>query len=556
MWKLRSSKYFSHIYCSILLLSFSHPVATLGQCIHSPLQFQGREKIVTRPLMHGVGNSSMKITTSSKPARLYFNQGLSLLHGFWWNEALDAFIQAARLDNSCAMAYWGKYQVLSNALAFKQETVSMQRADALRKAKALAPFASERERDYINAIDLLESSGSASYLKAMEALASRYPDDLEAKLILILFILQDESMSVIPGKEPERWSQCRDTLYDLLKSHPQSAAVHHYWIHLVEGTKRPQDALSSARVLPRIAPKAPHLIHMPGHIFFRLGYYQQARISFLASMKLEREYSNLEEISPESSWNYLHNLSYLVVNCSEDGHYKEGLRWARIVGDPVAEALLSMRYGYWDAAIRACESVKSFHTLHSAAPSPELYRNGLLIYAKGMSALDKMLIQKAEEQVMLLAPIIDEYAQKQFKTDPGPYSELYEKILTIALLELRGSIESKKGNHLSAIEIFKAAIEREKEIIYLDPPQNFRSMKESLGYAYLRANNFESAQDVFKQEMLLRPQNVHAALGLARCFAMAGQKKEALKTYKSILRMWRSADRDLPQIIEARAWVK
>jgi hypothetical protein len=218
-------------------------------------------------MIAGVGDSHLTITTSSPDAQRWFDQGLSLLHCFWDFEALRAFREAARLDPACAMCQWGIHRAMEFGGSSDDEMKPV-----VAKMQELAPKASDHEQRYIRSI--VESAGkkgeeaSKVYQREMEALIYRYPDDLDAKLLLGLSIQSgfDETGDPRPGE-----LYAIAILRDLLHNHPDSAAANHYWIHAVEASEHPEWALESAEKLGRLTPGAGHMVHMPGHIFYRTG---------------------------------------------------------------------------------------------------------------------------------------------------------------------------------------------------------------------------------------------------------------------------------------------
>ena len=223
----------------------------------------------------GLGQSHIAITTKSPEAQQWFDQGLALLHSFWDYEALRAFEQAIRLDPDCALCHWG----LSRALAFGNREQAAK--DELAKAKDLMAKATEHERFYIlaavNEQDDKDKGkdNSTAYRDQMQKLVDRYPDDIEAKLFLIDGGLD---WGYKPDGEP-----LPDTIYvqsmlrDILHSDPRNAAANHYYIHAVESSKHPEWALPSADLLGELAPASSHMVHMPGHIYYRVGNYEKAR---------------------------------------------------------------------------------------------------------------------------------------------------------------------------------------------------------------------------------------------------------------------------------------
>src|ERR1700722_13234361 len=268
----------------------------------------------------GIGDSHLQITTKSPEAQAWFDQGLNLTHCFWEFEAYRAFKEAARLDPDAAMAGWGIVQSVSQYPAMDDEKKA-----ALAKAKALMPSVTEHERFYIRAQQKEENDG---YLREMEALIDQFPADLDAKLFLAISSPYSYDRDGRPAKYG-LYSQM--LLHDVLRADPNSAAAHHYMIHVVESSFHAQDVVPDAEALTGLAPGSGHMIHMPGHIYYRIGQYDRARDSFLASKKFEEEYKRQEQLTTVDAWNYPHNLSYLIASDVESGRVKEATEMATLL---------------------------------------------------------------------------------------------------------------------------------------------------------------------------------------------------------------------------------
>ena len=363
------------------------------------------------PLMKNIGSSEIKITTKSEQAQKYFNQGLNLMHAFWDVEAYRAFREAARMDETSAMAYWGIY----NSLAQNSQEMAEERSAALKKAVELLPTVSDHEQFYIRAISLLaeQGKGRAAWISEMEALIDKYPQDVEAKLLLANSLSSPASSYLPDGRPREGKLYGQAILKNLLVTNPEHLAVHHYWIHAVENGPRPEEALPSCEKIEKIAPNSGHLLHMPGHIYYRLGMYEKARKAFLKSLEFDLKYMQEQKIHPINNWNYTHNLDYLVANSAEEGRYKEAAKYAKMLaevpsdnerlkatglgyllyGGYTALTRLQMRFGLWDEAVKDLQiSNQTAQTLS------EKYQTGILSYLKGMSAVEKSNSGRSEQK--------------------------------------------------------------------------------------------------------------------------------------------------------------
>jgi tetratricopeptide (TPR) repeat protein len=299
---------------SLALIAVGVITITRGQ---SPVcHVPGQTKAATKParLQDGFGKIHLPITTESANAQAFFDQGLALLHSFWFYEADRSFAEAARLDPDCAMAQWGI------AMAAINDT---RRDEAVKRAEALSNKVTKRERLYIAAVaaryegqkDAVQNNpflgATESYRQALRRLVAAYPDDLEAKLFPALALLSGYERDGRPKPgTTEAIALCRLVL---LKD-PNHSAAHHYLIHALEASRRPQDAAPSADVYGSLVPAVGHAVHMPGHIYVHVNRWDDAARVFEASAELDRKYMREEgESSDHTAGPYSHNLHFLAT---------------------------------------------------------------------------------------------------------------------------------------------------------------------------------------------------------------------------------------------------
>ena len=534
------------------------------------------------PLMQGIGEAGLKITTSSEQAQAYFNQGLRLLHCFWDFEAYRAFKEATRLDPSAAMAYWGEYEALK--MSGRHGSVREEKDAALAKAKSLADHASDHEQLYIRAAAHErhddDSGDSEAYRRVMETLIDRYRDDLDAQAFLALEEMNGYKINGHPNGG-ELYSQA--LLRNLLAAHPDNAAANHYWIHAMEGSSRPEEALRSADALGRLAPTSGHMVHMPGHIYWRVGDYERARQAFIVSTRADEAYMAAQQIHPDEDWNYAHNLAYLVAACAEAGRYQEGLQWAaKLRGMPAPTGMTSARFAIWaggsvarlrirfsDWKAGETETIEFGTDASAASPAAKDYAEGLRLYAKGMAAIERGDPKGAFEKSETLDAMLwrleaskpkekdldeDEDEEKSQEADDDGLTSVLNLLGTLSL-DLRANIKSVQGGDAEALQLFQKALEYEQDLGYSEPPQFFRPEQESLGDAYLGTHQCDKARDAFEQALKQRPKSGHALYGIARSYALAGDAPKAAQAYQDFLASWQHADPDLPQIKQAKSWL-
>jgi len=521
----------------------------------------------------GVGNSHLAITTSSPKAQQWFDQGLSLLHCFWDFEALRAFREAARLDPDCAMCQWGIHRAMEFGGSSEEELKPV-----VSKMKELAPKASDHEQRYIRSV--VESAGkkgeeaSKAYRHEMEAMIYRYPDDLDAQLFLGLSLESgfDEKGDPRPGE-----LDAIAILREVLRNHPDNAAANHYWIHAVEGSEHPEWALESAAKLGSLTPGSGHMVHMPGHIFYRTGNYEKARECFLNAIEVDEAYLRSQKLEPRDDWNYAHNLSYLIANSAEQGRAKEALDYAArlepLARDPAGSdnpgfyviqiggtrPRLAIRFGKWREAI---EHPVDFGIPENKLPvAAKALRDGMVIYARAMQALERGEIDGAARESdtldALLWRLMRDRTDHADKTDDkaealNNVAQRVEKILSVASKELAGNVASHRGSYERAKELLQQAVEAEKKLGYSEPPQYSRPALESLGYAAIRAGKWDEARDAFRQVLAARPRSGFGYYGIALAYDKEGNRDAAARAYQDFLDSWKHADGDLETVRAAK----
>ena len=269
------------MYRRLLACLFLWPLLTVAESTDEMSTLDYIDSIAPPPFMRGVGNSHLEITTTSKDAQAFFDQGVSLLHDFWWFEAYRAFQHAARLDPEAAMPHWGQYHAASSMANLSQEERQERLDEAVAKIKALRPGTSRREQYYLDALIALHENegdaGVAEHNRILLALINQYPDEIEARLFLWREL--DTGYDADGNPKP-------DQLYGQLllerefADHGDHQGLLHYWIHNQEPGQHPESALVAARRLARLAPNSGHIVHMPGHIYYLMGDYAPAHEQF------------------------------------------------------------------------------------------------------------------------------------------------------------------------------------------------------------------------------------------------------------------------------------
>lgn len=538
------------------------------------------EKLPPPVHISGIGNAHLEITAAAE-AQIWFDQGLNLLHDFWDYESARAFEQAVRVDPECAMCFWGLYQ----AESFYHSTAQGLAGNALRRASELKEHVSTRERLYIEAAVAREEAihdpnPRPLYAEAeqlLQKLVKDYPEDVQARIFLSNASGKD-SLAVLEG---------------VLKEYPEDSSANHYYIHDLEASDHPEKALHSAEILGRLAPASGHMVHMPGHIFFRLGDYARAEKAFAESLEVDERYMREQHVDPDNDWNYVHNLMYFVADLLEQGKFDEATRIStKITGARgklestlyinSARDSISRLDPRLPVALRTADFSRVLILVKASAvrpgmPNLEFLRRCLADLASGMISVNQGNLAASERMSERLDAELYRMSQQHkppafMPTMPPPTAAapsgppklavmpdaLLDPLLStlsIMSLELRGSLAAAQGNIDDAKALFARAATEEKALGYREPPNYIRPVGETEGAAMLRARRWGDAKVAFEKALSERPHSGFALYGIAAANEALGDLPAASRMYSEVLAAWKDADAGLPQIAHARAYL-
>jgi len=513
-------------------------------------------------LRDGFGHVHLPITTRSPVAQAFFDQGLALLHAFWFYEADRSFAEAARLDPECAMAQWGIAMAALN---------TARRDEAVKRAKALGRYASPREQLYIKAVEVRyrgrttavqnnPSLGSTeAYRQALRRLAIAYPDDEEARLFLALALLSgyEPDGSPTPGTR-----EAVSLIHTVLAAHPEHPAAHHYLIHALESGRRPQDAVASADLYGSLVPNVGHAVHMPGHIYVHVNRWEDAAAAFETSAALDRAYMTDEkELSDHTAGPYAHNLHFLATVYGYEGRYRDGVRVtaelltvAAQPGESASRAALEgrlatlrlmVRFERWDDILDGrLPDAGGFAVV-------EAWRH----YALGLAHSGRGDVPQARAELRALTKATDHVEGELNESATAPQAALQLRqtlALTVAPLELEGRILAREGKPDAAIAMLHRALDRETRIGYSEPPLYPHPMQEVLGQALLDLKRWPDAAAMFEAALERDPGSGRALFGVMEALQQQGRDAEARRAYLEFRTAWAHADADLPQMQRAR----
>lgn len=484
-------------------------------------------------LMDGVGHSSLKINTTSPLAQQYFSQGVSLLHCFWDFEAYRSFKEAIHQDSAAIMPYWG---LLHTILFIDNKEFDDDKAMAIKNLDTLVSKAEGYEALYARGIlDQAKTGNPEGYMKNLEYIVHQYPDDTDAKLFLALFNMSGYDAEKNP-REGNMYSEY--LLRDLLKTNPENHGVHHYWIHQMEDCC-PEEALESANKLALLAPKSGHIVHMPGHIYYKMGDYKKAHDQFIEAMKVDSAYMVEQHISELDNWNYIHNINYLLANCAQDGRYEEGLYYAHKLESMVPNkdrmdmhrraffyqgkivpAVMEMRFGSWDNAVKKFNLIDNSDSLYGSEEMD--YKKALTLFSSGMSALEKKDIEAASRYSDKLDALF--WRNSQYENEDDRLKNRNLNTLKVTSVELKGDILIAQDKYEEGIKTLEKAVKMEKDLGYSEPPYYPRPSLISLATAYLSRGDYENAVACYDKIMQKHPNSAMAYWGLMKVYKADKEK--------------------------------
>jgi tetratricopeptide (TPR) repeat protein len=539
--------------------------------------------------MTGIGNSHLAITATPE-AQMWFDQGLNLLHDFWDYESERAFEQGIRVDPNCAMCYWGLYR----ALMFRHSVATGYSDQALASAVKLKDKASKQEQGYIEAAVAANDAAKAvepgaktdneKEIAIWRRMVKEYPADLQAKIFLSGSVRDgyDEA-----GEPKKGMTESIAILQEVLKTAPNDSAANHYWIHAVEMSSHPEQAVGSATVLASLAPASGHMVHMPGHIFYRVGDYAQAERWFAESTAVDERYMREQKVDVDDDWNYIHNLMYGVANLMEEGKLQEAtalsgklsggrgqLTETLYLGSPRdgisrldPQLPVALRTGDWVAVEKMVEGAKSTDKLENL----KFLVGQLKEFATGMQAVQMGDLAAAQAASMKLDAELWHMSQKvkdaPKKKKEEPTTPLKVAVmpdaqagpllssLSIMSLELRGTILAAQKKLTEAKALFEQAAQEEKGLGYHEPPNYIRPVGETEGAALMRAGDYAGAHKAYAAALVERPKSGFPLNGMARSSEAAGDAVKADAEYAEFAEAWKSADPSLPETVHARAYI-
>ena len=532
----------------------------MGQMGHMnhpmPAIYGGQADKPGAPVFTGLGVHQHVITTTNPETQRFFNQGVNLLFGFNHAEAIRSFREAARLDPDCAMCWWGVAVALGPNINMPMQPDALAPAlEALDRAKDLAPKASPAEQAWIAALAKRYSADPKAdrhlldeiYAEAMGKLARDYPDDLDAATFYAEALMDTQPWDYwqADATTPKgHGAEIVATLEKVIARAPDHPGALHLYIHAVEASTTPERAEAAADRLLVLMPQAGHIVHMPGHIYYRVGRYADAaRVNEMAALVDEAYIAACKAQGYYPAGYYGHNIHFLWTSAEMEGRSQASIDAARRLvkaldaeqmakGLPLAETYnftpvaTLLRFGKWDAI------------LAEPAPAAELKLDtAIWLYARGFAHANLGDLKAATDDRLALKTLIGgDFAKYHANAIPA------KSMATLSLTLLNGEIARKSGNLRSAITQFRRAAALEHALPYTEPAWWHQPVSHLLGAALLDAGRAKKAEAVYRESLKSYRRDGWALYGLAQALTAQRRTAEAAGVSRDFKSAWAASD--------------
>ena len=544
---------------------------TLGACagqqtaptgVTSGLTEAERNELAARagaPLFDGMGSHHHPVTTRHPDAQRYFDQGLIIDFGFNHAESARSFRAAQNLDPGCAMCYWGEalalgpnINVTSNGLVVMADDDRRRAYAAIQKAMTLKDKVSQKERDFIDALATRYNGDPSTarepldvaYMNAMRILHQKYPEDDDAASLFAESIMNTMPWDYwLDGSNPKPLTEeAIGVLETVLARNPEHPMAIHLYIHAVEASDMPGRAEKPADSLRHLVPGSGHLVHMPSHIYYRIGRYADASQANVLAAAVDEAYiaqCNAQGFYPAAY--YPHNIHFLWASSSMEGRSEVAIEAGEKVAANVRLEMIEefpsveffktipmqslVQFGRWDEVLAL-----------PAPPDNLEYSTGIWHYARAVAFARTGRPDAARAERDQLAPLRDATDVRFLDTLLYPASMLLEIADELA----QGEIAMADEDYEDAIRHYSKAVEVQDELPYTEPPFWYYPTRHSLGKALLAAGRPADAESVYRKNLDNYPRNGWALFGLIQ--ALEAQGKDAREVQRRFDTVWAQAD--------------
>ncbi len=525
------------------------------------INFDEIVKKANAPLLKGLGDHSFKISSNIEGTQEYFDQGLIMTFAFNHAESVRSFRAAQRLDPNCAICFWGEalalgpnINVTSDGKAVMSPENRREAFKAFKIAESLKEGASAKEKDFIEALKTRYNGNpetsredlDSNYAKSMELLYRKHPNDtdaasLYAEALMITMPWNYWAEDGNPKPDTVKVISTLERVLELDENHP--LAIHLY-IHAVEASSDPGRAESAADRLGKLVPGAGHLVHMPSHIYWRVGRYKDASLANVEAAKVDEDYiaqCNAQGFYP--ALYYPHNIHFLWAASTMEGKSALSIESALKVSSYVSEEqirlvpfleffhtppLLSyVRFGKWEEILNYEKPIEDFK-----------YSQSIFNYAKAVAYAATGNIEKAKQNQKLINLDLDTIEVEAMVKAGHPTKQLIEIANELAL----GSISMYQEDYSSAIDHLENAVIIQDKLPYTEPPFWYYPTRQTLGHVLLKSGKFDEAIKTFKKDLDDYPNNGWSYYGLYKAYEEIGDGSNSEKSLEMFEKLWQESD--------------
>ncbi len=519
-------------------------------------------------MIPGGGTYSYPISTDNPQAQAFFDQGLRMAWSFYFPESIASYQEASRLDPDHPMPYWGLAHAAgpnpNSRYAGMPDDPQGTGLAAIRQALELANNGSQKERDMINALFVLYNQDAIpdsrerdfAYLDAMRDLHEKYPDDADIASIFAESFMNTTRWDYwnLDGSAKPGTAEAKAALETAMTLEHDHPGANHLYIHLMEMSAQPELAMPAAQKLESTVPISGHMVHMPGHIYLRVGEYEKAidinERSQIVDLQFAEVWGNTNfpntgtyplshKIHAPHALDFVRYANYLQGNYEKSAEAAVRNASNSMPGDrrgqkTIGHALVVDKiFGKWDK-IHADNAAR-----REELESP--YLSGLWSYVMGSAHVAMGHMGPAEAELQNIRDQIAADDVDEWGVGPTPASH----VLTLAMHALMGEIQEANGDLDAAILHYGHAVEFMDNLNYTEPPDWSQSMRLYQGAALIKAGRAEEAEAVYRKDLEWNQQNPWTQFGLVQALELQGKNQEAIIARRQFESWWRNADVEL-----------
>ena len=512
-------------------------------------------------LLQGLGDYRFPISSTKPDVQKWFDQALILTYGFNHDAAERSFLKATEIDPDCAMCWWGAALVLGPHVNSGMDPANNTNAwTRIQKAQTLASKATPREQAFIRALAARyaenppqnRKSLDLAYAAATRKLVKEFPEDPDAATFHAeaLMDLQPWDYYDKNLRPKGNTKEIVSTLESVINFNPEHVGALHLYVHAVEASSNPAKGVEAADRLRTLIPASGHLVHMPAHIYTRVGRWHDAVLANQLAIKADEDYlaicrANVKGLYPMG---YVpHNYHFLWFAASMEGSSTVAKAAAEKTSEKSSDPDVMRQPGnegvqhYWMTPWFDRVRFGRWSEISGQAnPAPDLlYVTAIWHYAEGMAAVQNYKIEGAMAHLVELGKLAaDPKMKKMMVWDRYPLTYAVE----IAELSLRGDIAASNGNRAGAISALRKAVVIEDKIPYDEPPGWHSPTRQSLGMFLLEAGKASEAEIVYREDLKRNPENGWSLFGLAQSLRAQRRIAEATDVEKRFDAAWKNAD--------------